>query len=292
MGIIFRGWNAKIFFGDLEIGVAKSVNVDYESSIIPYYAIEDPNIYPVSTVDQLDPVKISGSIKRAWLNSYYLRLLIGGSSQTLPGTFVFDLRLMAFEEEGSPVFYLYNCRFNKGSISISPDGWIEESFDFIAFSAGASLVPAPIPPIECPSGEQLINGGFEAGSNYGIPYWEYYGYSISTSDPHTGLQCISIYPSGWIEQELVEPLPVSCVDSITCWAKGGVGNFVEVIVTVTYTDDDTSQDTKTTINDEGLWEQLIFGNLTTGKTIKKIKFNGANSYNPHRLDDCSLIGTG
>jgi hypothetical protein len=287
VGRIFKGWNAKIFFGDLEIGVAKSVNVDYESSIEPYYGIEDPNIYPVTSVDQLNTINISGSIKRAWLNSYYLRLLLGGSSQTLPGTFVFDLRLMASEEGGSPIFYLYNCRFNKGSISISQDGWIEESFDFIAFSAGTGLVPS------CPSGEQLINGGFEvSGGNYGIPYWDSSVYYTSWSNPHSGTKCIMAYPSGWIEQELAEPLPVSCVDSITCWAKGEINNFVEVIVTITYTDDTTSEDIKTTINDDGEWEQLTFGNLTTGKTIKKIKFDGANSYNPHKLDDCSLMATG
>jgi hypothetical protein len=142
---VFKGWQAKIYIHDLEIGSCKSVNVEYSSPVEPYYELENPNMVQVTSVDQFGLIDISGSITKAWMNIYYLKLLIGGvgGAQLTVPNFEFDMRLFASPLDGnSPVLYLYQCRFKKGTINIPANGWIEESFDFIANSAGTELTPS------------------------------------------------------------------------------------------------------------------------------------------------------
>jgi hypothetical protein len=118
--------------------VCKSVKVDYNYSLEPYYSIEDPNVNPFE-LGNLGLVEVSGTIEKAWINTYYLRLLFGGDSLTFPNA-EFDMRLQASIEMNTPVFYLYKCRFKKGSINIPANGVLEESYDFIAQSAGTSIL--------------------------------------------------------------------------------------------------------------------------------------------------------
>jgi hypothetical protein len=129
----------------MEIIDCRSVKVDYNTPVEPYYSIEDPNMYhhPVASADEFGLIEISGTIEKAWVNIYYLRLLLGGVGPTVPN-FEFDMRLQASSDPDSPILYLYNCRFKKGSISIPANGWLEESYDFIAFSAGTNTIP-PLP---------------------------------------------------------------------------------------------------------------------------------------------------
>lgn len=141
---VFKGWQAKIFIHDLEIMDCKSVSVEYNSPVEPYYSIEDPNMLPIILVDQLGLVDVSGTISKAWANVYYLRLLFGGDILTIPNA-EFDMRLQSSSDGNAPVLYLYKCRFKKGTINIPANGWLEESFDFIANSAGAGMTPPPVP---------------------------------------------------------------------------------------------------------------------------------------------------
>jgi hypothetical protein len=143
---VFKGWEAKIYVHDLEIGTCKNVTVEYSSSIEPYYEIENPNMIPITSVDQLGLIEISGSLGKAWVNIYYLRLLFGGDSLSIPN-FEFDLKLMASTSAGAPILYLYNCRLKKGTINIPANGWLEENFDFIANSAGTGIAPPPSLPL-------------------------------------------------------------------------------------------------------------------------------------------------
>lgn len=205
---VFKGWEAKIYVHDvhdLEIGTCKNVNVEYSSSIDPYYEIENPNMIPITSVDQLGLIEISGSLQKAWVNIYYLRLLFGGDSLTIPN-FEFDLRLVSSTSFGSPILYLYQCRFKKGSINISQNGWIEENYDFIAFSASTRIL---LPIIHLTSycinasdeddGEIVLDGShslpfdisitegdhtveFNIGEDYSFLYWETIG-GITLVDP-------------------------------------------------------------------------------------------------------------
>jgi hypothetical protein len=159
---VFRGCDAKIYMHDIEIGYCKEVSVSYESPVEPYYGIENPNMIPVTSIDQFGLVKIEGSLKRAWLNIYYLRLLFGGDVPTIPNA-EFDLRIFASSDTGSPALYLYNCRFTKGSISIPASGWIEESYDFMAFSATTAEASPPAPSAYIYVGLMTGDSGYSKG---------------------------------------------------------------------------------------------------------------------------------
>jgi hypothetical protein len=202
---IFKGWQAKIFIQGLEIGCCKNVTVNYDSPIEPYYEIENPNMVPITSIDQLGLVAISGTITRAWVNTYYLKLLFGGVVPVIPNT-EFDLVLQASNEIGDPMLYLYQCRFTKGTINIPASGWLEESYDFIAMSAHTSEVPLPIIHLtsHCinesdeDDGEIVLDGShslpsdvsvsigdytveFSIGGDYSFLYWETIG-GISVDD--------------------------------------------------------------------------------------------------------------
>ena len=282
---IFKGWQAKIFINDLEIGCCKNVNITYESSVEPYYSIDDPNMYQVTSVDQLGLVSISGTLNRAWVNPYYLRLLFGGNVPIIPNT-EFDMVLQASEEAGSPMLYLYNCRFTKGTINIPANGWLEESYDFIALRASTKEV------IICPSGEQIINGGFEtsdftgwsAASNWHIDFW---------SGGHSG-SCFaySDYGSGTLEQDFENPIPGECFTTFEVWGKGtyqggcGQDEFGEMYIDILYTDDTYTRIDWTVLS--AGWSLInLKASLVTSKTVKGIRFIRVAYY--VGVDDCSAV---
>lgn len=138
---VFKGWQAKIYISDisdLEIGTVTSMSLSYESPVEPYYELENPNMIPVTSVDQLGLIAVSGSLEKAWINTYYLKLLFGGDAPSVPN-FEFELRVEASTVSGAPIIYLYNCRFKKGTINITQSGWITESYDFTAFTSGIGV---------------------------------------------------------------------------------------------------------------------------------------------------------
>jgi len=128
---IFKGWMAKIFIQGLEVGCCSGVTIDYSSPLEPYYQIDTPDVIPF-TEGNLGLTELSGSIKRLWANTYYLKLLFGGETPQIPTEF--DMTIYSDMESDSPKFTLYNCRFRKGTLNISASGWTEESFDFIALT--------------------------------------------------------------------------------------------------------------------------------------------------------------
>lgn len=133
MGTIYKGWNAKIYIGGLEIGCCESASIDVNQNLERYYCIGNRDAY--ATVP--GNLEITGSISRAWINCYYLNLVIG-SNGTIPQ---FDLVFKASTETGAPWIYCYNCRFETGSIDIPQDGVLTEDYDFIAESIACVAAP-------------------------------------------------------------------------------------------------------------------------------------------------------
>jgi len=133
MGTVFKGWNAKIYIGGIEVGCCESVSVDVASNIEPYYCIGSRNPFAVIPGN----LEITGSISRAWVNCYYLNLLI---SDAVP---IFDLVFKAGEGGAvkAPWVYLYNCRFESGAIDIPQDGVLTEDYDFRAESIACVMEP-------------------------------------------------------------------------------------------------------------------------------------------------------
>lgn len=293
----FKGWQAKIFINDLEIGCCNHVSVDYSSSIEPYYEIENPNMIPITSIDQFGLIEISGSIERAWINIYYLRLLFGGDTLTIPNA-EFDMILQASDQAEAPVLYLYKCRFKKVNIKIPTNGWIEESFDFIANSAGTGSVPTPS---ICPEGEQIQNGEFETGDLTG---WTPTGDLIVDTylPPHSGTYCLRTHyygGTGSVEQFLIEPVPVSCMGEgteFTMWIRGMYG-FCPTggsifAVEIFYTDDTSTYiERETTEPEDQIWVQWdLKPYLEPGKTVESIyiALNGANNTIPC-VDDITFL---
>lgn len=130
MGTIFKGWNAKILIDSTEIGCCESVSVDITSNIESYYCIGSREPHAVIPGN----LEITGSISRAWVNIYYLNLLIGDDMK-------FDLVFKASEDSGAPWIYLYSCRFESGTIDIPQDGVLMEDYDFRAESIGVIEAP-------------------------------------------------------------------------------------------------------------------------------------------------------
>lgn len=129
MGKVFKGFDAKIFIGGIEIGCCSNVSVEIKDDLEAYYGIENTNPIFIDEVTE----EITGSIKRVLVNIYYLRLMgMGETPFVWTNNISFDLILESSIEGGSPVLCLYNCRFKKVSISIPQNGFLEESYDFIS----------------------------------------------------------------------------------------------------------------------------------------------------------------
>ena len=129
---VFKGWTAKILIGGLEIGCASGVDVNISESLEPYYGIENSN--PIFINEGTE--EITGSIKRVFVNVYYLRLMgLGESPFSWINNISFDLILHSSEEEEAPTLRLSNCRFKKVTLIIPQNGWLEENYDFIAMRA-------------------------------------------------------------------------------------------------------------------------------------------------------------
>lgn len=134
MGIIYKGWNAKIYIGEpwIEIGCAESVSVDITANLDAYYCIGKRT--PEAVME--GNLEITGSISRAWVNIYYLNLII--SETVLP---TFHLCFKASEESNAPWIYLYDCKFEGGTIDIPQDGVLMEDYDFRAESIAVVTAP-------------------------------------------------------------------------------------------------------------------------------------------------------
>jgi len=138
----------------------------------------------------------------------------------------------------------------------------------------------------CPSGEQIINGGFETGDTTG---WKV-SYTIATSDQaHSGTYSAHFVTEAYIKQAF--SLRVECVQSLTLWVLNEFPpQNIEVEVIVHY--DDGTSDKHEFVLVAASWTQLdMKPYLTAGKTIDYIQIN-APEVPSFWVDDVSLIGTG
>lgn len=155
----------------------------------------------------------------------------------------------------------------------------------IALTQALQSISGKVP---CPSGEQIVNGGFEDALNH----WDYflawlYGHG------HSGVEaCELYYIDGWIEQTLETEIAVNCVDIFECWVHpaGTVEDPNNFRLIVTYTDDSTSTHVFDDLVFSVEWQHLnLKPYLTSGKTIQKIKFIEESGTSYIAVDDVSLI---
>ena len=130
---VFKGWNARIFVRTgagawQQVGQADSVSIEIATGVEPYYGIGTR--IPETLVEGNE--EITGSMSRAWVNVDYLALLgAGGLALT-----AFDLVFQAGVVAGvpGPWIYVYDCKFETGSLDIPQDGFLTEDYDFRAIS--------------------------------------------------------------------------------------------------------------------------------------------------------------
>jgi len=137
---VFKGWNAKIYIrtdaGWNEVGFAESVTLEIATGVEPYYGIGSRQ--PATLVEGNE--EITGTLTRAWVNVDYLTLLgAGGAALT-----EFDLLFKAGEVAGFPAseqpwVYVYNCKFETGSLDVPQDGFLTEDYDFRAMSVHITM---------------------------------------------------------------------------------------------------------------------------------------------------------
>jgi len=144
--------------------------------------------------------------------------------------------------------------------------------------------------VVCPSGEQIVNGGFETGDFTG---WKATGSAEIVTDGHKGSYFAYMSLSyGSVEQELPTPISYECIETFELFYQnsGCITPTVEVVIT--YTDD--SATTITIVSQHGDWTKLnIKDYLDPEKTVKKIKVSCiVDGYGSVWLDDVSLIGAG
>ena len=209
-------------------------------------------------------------LRRFWMGGFFLRHVI------LP---IWSLRKMLKSVAGRPVPFMprqFPIRLSR-RIGLRTIG-----------SLGAKKVVA------CPSGEQIVNGGFETGDFTG---WEYNPWVIVANYyPHSGTyHAVLEYtpPGGWIKQTFTPAIPIECIASLSFWMMNCLGSSYNCTTKVTlYYDDDTENSTEFSV--KGEYELLnLLPFLISGKKLSYVKFEAAVTTEaaPY-IDDVSLIGTG
>ena len=265
---IARGWQAKIKIDDIEVGTATDVTVRITKDIEEYYSIESPIVKLVE-----GPHRIEGSIRKAWVNVYYLRLLgVTDEGFSWDNSTPFNLEIRARRDIINPQsLFLYNCRFTRARITVPQSGWLEEEYDFIAEDIIARWAPTESPEIECPPGEKIENGDFETAD---WDPWEHSYYNVylnSEGGCPPSNWFVSMQPSGWISQTIPSGVPVDCVYIFSMNARKTSSTTFKVKLTVTYLDETTSEGIISV--DFTSWTPFdLESYLTSGKVIKVIKF--------------------
>lgn len=117
----YKGWNAKLYKDGCVIGSVKEVRVDIDHSLEYYF--EAGTRVAATTIE--GPMNIKGRMSRAWIDTTYLSLL---NNSDVLDTFILYVTV------GSMTLFLYDCKFNKGSITVPQDGFLTEDYDFLATS--------------------------------------------------------------------------------------------------------------------------------------------------------------
>lgn len=118
---IYRGHQAKIYFNGTILGYVRNVTVNIERNLEEYYEFNNRKVRRI-----IEGVKlITGKIEKAWIDTNFLSLL--GADQ-LP---TFEL---VVKVPKALYLLLLNCKFSKGSVTIPQDGFLTESYEFLAES--------------------------------------------------------------------------------------------------------------------------------------------------------------
>lgn len=117
-----------IYFDEVKIGCLHNVNIDITQEVEELYTIEEEE----RTLEIPSTIKVSGSFTHAFVNVSYLNLL--GLTET-PGIWKkvkFDLAVKIKSVHGEFLLKLLNCVLTTGELKFTSDGFVEESYDFIA----------------------------------------------------------------------------------------------------------------------------------------------------------------
>lgn len=143
MGVdrVFKGWNARIYIrrGTLaweQVGFCESVSLEIATGVEPYYGIGQR--VPETLVEGNE--EITGSMSRAWVNVDYLTLLGAGGTTLTRFDLVFQAGAVTGAGAPAPWVYVYDCKFETGSVDIPQDGFLTEDYDFRAISV--AVMPA------------------------------------------------------------------------------------------------------------------------------------------------------
>lgn len=264
---VYRGWNAKIYYEGVEIGYVTEVRIEIDHSVEPYF---ETFTRQASTLVE-GPIQIMGKFRRAWVDVTYLSLLTSTESLS-----TFDLAVKVGTR--GPTVYLYNCKFKKGTIVVPQDGFLTEDYDFIATSLATR---------QCPTGEQILNGGFEDG----LENWETSsGVEATNVTSHSGsYSCWIPDQAEYAEQGWENPIPVECVISFKFWSKSQCScpGCAGVVCEVLYDDESTSAHTFSA-SESNWFERDMKPYLESGKKILNIRFTSDSSMGLY-IDDVSLI---
>jgi len=121
---VYKGWNVKIYKDGVQIGYCSSASVEVSTGLEPFFELGSRWATDLTEGNN----EITGSFSKAWVNVDYLNLLV--SSTTLNE---FDL-CFETQSSGGGVIYLYDCKFERGSVDIPQDGVLTEDYDFQASS--------------------------------------------------------------------------------------------------------------------------------------------------------------
>jgi len=132
---VFKGWNAGIYIrlgagAWQKIGFAEAVSLEISTGVEPYYGIGSRQ--PETLVEGNE--EITGSMSRAWVNIDYLALLGAGGNALTTFDLVFKAGATTSESAPAPWVYVYNCKFETGTVDVPQDGFLTEDYDFRAMS--------------------------------------------------------------------------------------------------------------------------------------------------------------
>lgn len=127
--VVVKGWSAEIYIDGGKVGQAQEINVDVDTSVEFYHTANDK--IPARLLD--GPIKIQGTMKRAWVDSNYLSLITGTFEMSY-----FDLTLKVKNPSSGAdltTLYVYDCKFSKGSVKVPQDGFLTSDMSFVALKA-------------------------------------------------------------------------------------------------------------------------------------------------------------
>ena len=282
---MYKGHNAVLLKDGEPIGLVKDVELNIDKSLEPYFSIQARSASKlVEGVAQ-----ISGRFSKAWINTDFLDYLVGNPALTS-----FDLAV----ELSTMRVTLYDCSMSKGAVPIPQDGFLKEDYDFIALSYFVEEN------LECPSGEQITNGGFETGDLTG---WSGDAEIVTSADgvisPHSGsyLARSAYNKTRYVEQTLGKNVPQSCLTGASVfkfWFAGGyrscglIGTIARAYIE--YTDGSKTEVSHETIeNEDMIWIEIdLKSYVEVGKTINGIRIEIIDNLTGYGwracIDDVSL----